>query len=84
VIRQGGELRSYEYVVSHSESESRFQRLADATFWPHVVVGCHLARDTTAAAERAGFRIETIERFRYSPAPCPPSDLPILGVARRS
>jgi ubiquinone/menaquinone biosynthesis C-methylase UbiE len=84
VIRPGGELRFYEHVVSHSTWEARFQRLADATFWPRVAGGCHLARDTAAAIERAGFQIETFERFRYSPAPFLPSDPHVLGVARRS
>lgn len=83
VIRHGGELRFYEHVVSCSEWEARFQRLADATFWPHVAGCCHLARDTATAIERAGFQIETFERFSYSPAPFLPPDPHILGVARR-
>jgi ubiquinone/menaquinone biosynthesis C-methylase UbiE len=83
VIRLGGELRFYEHVVGHSKREARFQRLADATLWPCLAGGCHLARDTTAAIERAGFQIETFERFRYSPAPFLPSYPHVLGVARR-
>jgi len=83
VIRPGGELRFYEHVLAHSRWEARFQRFADATFWPRVAGGCHLGRDTTAAIERAGFQIETFERFRYSPAPFLPSDPHVLGVARR-
>jgi hypothetical protein len=63
--------------------EARFQRLADATLWQHLAGGCHLARDTTTAIERAGFRIETCERFAHSPAPFFPPDPHILGVARR-
>jgi ubiquinone/menaquinone biosynthesis C-methylase UbiE len=83
VIRPGGELRFYEHVVGHSKFESRFQRFADATFWPHVAGGCHLARDTTAGIEQAGFQIETCERFPFSPAPFLPPDPHILGTARR-
>jgi ubiquinone/menaquinone biosynthesis C-methylase UbiE len=83
VIRPGGELRFYEHVVSHTKWEARFQRLADATFWPHVAGGCHLARDTTSGIEQAGFVIETCERFPFSPAPFLPPDPHILGVARR-
>ncbi len=83
VIRPGGELRFYEHVVAHTKWESRFQRLADATFWPHVAGGCHLARDTTAGIEQAGFVIETCERFPFSPAPFLPPDPHILGTARR-
>ncbi|HEX3392333.1 MAG TPA: class I SAM-dependent methyltransferase [Solirubrobacteraceae bacterium] len=84
VIRPGGELRFYEHVVSESAWEARFQRFADATFWPRVAGGCHLARDTTAAIERAGFQIQTFERFPFSPAPFLPPDPHILGIARRA
>jgi ubiquinone/menaquinone biosynthesis C-methylase UbiE len=83
VIRPGGELRFYEHVISESGWEARFQRLADATLWPHLAGGCHLARDTGAAIEQAGFQIETFERFRFSPAAFLPADPHVLGVARR-
>jgi ubiquinone/menaquinone biosynthesis C-methylase UbiE len=83
VIRPGGELRFYEHVVAHRQWEARLQRLADATLWPHLAGGCHLARDTTAAIEHAGFAIETCERFTFSPTPPLPPDPHILGVARR-
>ena len=56
VIRPGGELRFYEHVLAHSRWEARIQRFSDATFWPRLAGGCHLARDTTAAIERAGFQ----------------------------
>jgi ubiquinone/menaquinone biosynthesis C-methylase UbiE len=84
VIRPGGELRFYEHVLAHSRWEARFQRFSDATFWPRLAGGCHLARDTTTAIEQAGFQIETFERFRYSPASFLPSDPHVLGVARRA
>jgi ubiquinone/menaquinone biosynthesis C-methylase UbiE len=83
VIRPGGELRFYEHVIANPKWESRFQRLADATFWPHVAGGCHLARDTTSGIEQAGFVIETCERFAFSPASFLPPDPHILGTARR-
>lgn len=83
VIRPGGELRFYEHVVSKRPWEARFQRLADATLWPRLAGGCHLTRDTTTAIERAGFAIETCERFPFSPAPLLPADPHILGRARR-
>lgn len=83
VIRPGGELRFYEHVVAHRAWEVCLQRVADATFWPHLAGGCHLARDTSAAIEHAGFAIETCERFPYSPARLLPPDPHILGAARR-
>lgn len=83
VIRPGGELRFYEHVVSQRGWQARVQRLADATFWPHVAGGCHLARDTTAGIERAGFAIESCERFAFAPVPLLPVDPHVLGRARR-
>jgi ubiquinone/menaquinone biosynthesis C-methylase UbiE len=83
VIRPGGELRFYEHVIGHNKWEARLQRFADATFWPHVAGGCHMARDTTSGIEQAGFMIETCERFPFSPAAFLPPDPHILGIARR-
>ncbi len=82
-IRPGGELRFYEHVRAASAAELRVQRFADATFWPHVAGGCHLARDTQAAIEQAGFQIDRCERFAFSPAPYLPAAPHILGSARR-
>ncbi len=83
LIRPEGELRFYEHVISRRPWEARFQRLADATLWPRLAGGCHLARDTATGIERAGFVIETFERFPFSPAPLLPADPHILGKARR-
>ncbi len=83
VIRPGGELRFYEHVVADTPGQARFQRFADATFWPHVAGGCHMSRDTRAGIERAGFQIESCERFAFSPAAFIPPDPHILGIARR-
>jgi ubiquinone/menaquinone biosynthesis C-methylase UbiE len=84
VIRPGGELRFYEHVLATSRWEARFQRFADATFWPRVAGGCHLARDTTSGIEHAGFVIQAYERFPFSPAAFLPPDPHILGAARRT
>jgi ubiquinone/menaquinone biosynthesis C-methylase UbiE len=83
IIRPGGELRFYEHVIADRKWEARYQRFADATFWPHVAGGCHLARDTSSGIEQAGFQIETCERFPFSPALFIPPDPHILGIARR-
>lgn len=83
VIRPGGELRFYEHVASQRPWEARLQRLADATFWPRLAGGCHLARETTPEIERAGFAIETCERFPFRLAPLLPADPHVLGRARR-
>lgn len=83
VIRRGGELRFYEHVRSHRPREARIQELADATLWPHLAGGCNLARDTEAAIQQAGFRVDTCERFAFSPARLMPAAPHILGVATR-
>lgn len=82
VIRPGGELRFYEHVVSRKRRTARIQGAADATFWPTVGGGCHMARDTGRAIERAGFVVERSKRFSFAPAPL--LSLPhIHGAARR-
>jgi ubiquinone/menaquinone biosynthesis C-methylase UbiE len=82
VLRPGGELRFYEHVLSRAHGLARFQRFADATFWPPIAGGCHLARDTAAAIERAGFRIESQKRWAYRPTPLLPPEPMIMGIAR--
>jgi hypothetical protein len=82
-IRPGGELRFYEHVRAAHPRVLRVQRIADATFWPHVAGGCHLSRDTRAGIEQVGFRIERCERFAFSPARYLPAAPHILGLARR-
>ena len=82
LIRPGGELRFYEHVVARRPLYAHLQRLADATFWPRMLGGCHPDRDTGAAIERAGFVIERCKRFTFSPMPFSPMPH-ILGVARR-
>src|SRR6266566_1157810 len=83
VIRPGGELRFYEHVVSRRPFGARLQRFADATYWPRLAGGCHRSRDTGHVIEEAGFRIESCDRFPFSPGPPLPADPHILGVARR-
>jgi ubiquinone/menaquinone biosynthesis C-methylase UbiE len=83
VIRPGGELRFYEHVVSQRPLLARLQRLADATIWPWLAGGCHLGHDTLEAIQRAGYRIESCERFPFSPSALLPPDPHVLGVARR-
>jgi len=82
VLKPGGELRFYEHVIARGSVPSRLQRLADAQFWQPLASGCHKSRDAAAAIERAGFEIERIERFPFSPGAIVPSTPHILGVAR--
>lgn len=59
------------------------QRTADATVWPTISGGCHLARDTATALEDGGFLIERVERFEFSVSALDPKKTHILGTARR-
>jgi ubiquinone/menaquinone biosynthesis C-methylase UbiE len=83
-IRPGGELRFYEHVIPNRQPMRALLQLADhSRLWPALAGGCHPARDTGAAIERAGFVIERSERFAFSAAPAMPAIPHILGVARR-
>jgi ubiquinone/menaquinone biosynthesis C-methylase UbiE len=83
VLRPRGELRFYEHVRAHNRGTALLQRAADATFWPHLAGGCHMSRDTQSAIERAGFTIESVDRFPFSPSPIVPPTPHLIGIARR-
>jgi ubiquinone/menaquinone biosynthesis C-methylase UbiE len=84
VIRPGGELRFYEHVHADNQPLRTVLEIADRSrIWPTIGGGCHPTRDTLAAIEAAGFKIEKCERFRFSPSPIIPKIPYILGVARR-
>lgn len=81
VLRPGGEVRFYEHVISNKPSFARWQRIA-APVWRRCGGGCNINRDTAGAIERAGFEIESIERFPFKPALLAAPH--IIGVARRA
>jgi SAM-dependent methyltransferase len=84
VLRPGGELRFYEHVIPNCQPKRLLLQAADHSgLWPRIAGGCHPARDTTAAIERADFEIQTSERLMFSAAPFEPSIPFVLGVARR-
>jgi ubiquinone/menaquinone biosynthesis C-methylase UbiE len=83
VLRPGGELRFYEHVRASGPVRGRTQDVADLV-WPRLMSGCHPNRDTLAAIERSGFRIERCRGFHFPPsARVSPVAPRILGVARR-
>jgi ubiquinone/menaquinone biosynthesis C-methylase UbiE len=85
VVRPGGELRFYEHVIPNCQPKRvLLQSLDHSGLWPRIAGGCHPARDTTTAIERAGFEIETLERLMFSASRFEPSIPYILGVARRT
>lgn len=82
VLRPGGRLHFFEHVRAETPGLRRVQRLVDATFWPHVSGGCRTARDSVAAIETAGFRIDSLERFRFPETRMAlPTSPVVLGVA---
>ena len=66
VLRPGGELRFYEHVRSRRAGFGRFQDVADLV-WPRLMGGCRPNRDTVAAIEGSGFRIERCRGFGFPP-----------------
>jgi ubiquinone/menaquinone biosynthesis C-methylase UbiE len=83
VIRPGGELRFLEHVRAESPGFARFQRVADLVH-PLLGGGCHVSRDTLDAIKRAGFSVETMRRFRFTPCFLDQAVTPhVIGRARR-
>lgn len=62
VLRPGGRLLLYEHVRSRDDRVARWQDLVDRP-WGYMAAGCHPNRDTEAATEAAGFRLEEVDRF---------------------
>lgn len=60
VVRPGGTLVFLEHGASDRPGIARFQKAADATVWPRLAGGCHLARDPLAALTSGGFVVETV------------------------
>ena len=84
VLRPGGELRFFEHV--HAERQPLRAALAFADrsrIWPRLAGGCHASRDTLSAIEAAGFMVERVRRFDFSPSWPLPALPHILGAARR-
>jgi ubiquinone/menaquinone biosynthesis C-methylase UbiE len=82
VLHPEGELRFYEHVRSRRPRFARYQDAA-AHLWPRLMGGCRPNRETLAAIEEAGFRIERCRRFGFPHEARARPVLPrILGVAR--
>ncbi len=77
VLCRGGQLRFLEHVRATTPGWARFQDLA-APIWKRIGAGCHPNRDTLTAVERAGFRIEEVQRCAFGPYPARPF---VRGVA---
>jgi hypothetical protein len=83
-VRPGGELRFFEHVHASRQPLRAALAFADrSTIWPRLAGGCHPARDTLRAIEAAGFEVERVRRFHFSPGRPVPAIPHILGIARR-
>jgi SAM-dependent methyltransferase len=82
VLRPGGELRFYEHVRSRRPGFARWQSRVDP-LWTRLFGGCHPDRDTLAAIEQAGFRLERCRGFPFpANAHVYPVAPRVLGLAR--
>ena len=83
VLRSDGELRFVEHIASPHRALRALQRAGDASVWPRLSGGCHLARETDRLIEEASFTIERCERFTFRIPPLDPPKTHVLGVARK-
>ncbi|WP_202819090.1 class I SAM-dependent methyltransferase [Actinosynnema sp. ALI-1.44] len=81
VLRSEGDLRFFEHVRSGKPWLSLMQR-ALSPLWSRIGGGCRLDRDIATAIQTAGFQIELLDRFSYSPLRFFPRQQHILGRAR--
>ena len=83
VLRPGGELRFLEHVQAERQPLRALLTFGQrSTIWPRFAGGCHPARDTLRAIEAAGYEIERVRRFDFSPGRPMPAVPHILGCAR--
>ncbi|GAA1831434.1 class I SAM-dependent methyltransferase [Actinomadura chokoriensis] len=84
VLRPGGRLHFFEHVRAEAPALRRTQRVLDATVWPRLNGGCHLATDTAAAIPRAGFTNIRSRKLNWPETrPTLPFAPHILGTADR-
>jgi ubiquinone/menaquinone biosynthesis C-methylase UbiE len=83
VLKPGGDLRFLEHVRSDRPRRARIQeRLDRSGIWPRVGGGCHCGRDTVAAIEAAGFRVDRLRSLDFGPS-WVITNPHVLGVAQK-
>ncbi|MEU7314433.1 class I SAM-dependent methyltransferase [Streptomyces sp. NPDC007083] len=80
VLRPGGQVRFYEHVRSRNRLGALLQHTV-APLWRRVGGGCHPDRDTEALVRSAGFTVQRLDRFGFSPTPATPPLPHVIGTA---
>jgi ubiquinone/menaquinone biosynthesis C-methylase UbiE len=80
VLKPAGRLRFFEHVRSDNAGWARFQDVV-TPIWNVIADGCCPNRPTVATMERAGFALESLDRFSLGLYPTRPM---VLGTAHRS
>ncbi|MBX3098996.1 MAG: methyltransferase domain-containing protein [Salinibacterium sp.] len=81
VLKPGGRIAFYEHVRSEGRALGLIEDLLTPA-WSTIAGGCHLNRDTLTAIRSAGFAIDEVDRFDFSPHPASPAVAHISGTAR--
>lgn len=82
VLRPGGQLCFYEHVRSPRRWAAALED-AITPLWSRAAGGCHPNRDTEATIRAAGFTIDRVDHFGFSPSAAMPPTAHILGTATR-
>jgi SAM-dependent methyltransferase len=82
VLRRGGELRFYEHVRSTHRMVAVAEDLV-TPLWSRVAGGCHPNRDPVTAIAAAGFEVQQVRRFGFSPQRALPPTAHVIGRALR-
>jgi ubiquinone/menaquinone biosynthesis C-methylase UbiE len=76
VLKSDGRIIFIEHVLPEGKPVLAGSLKAITPVWKHVSGNCHLDRDTLAAIRRAGFEVESLERFA--------NGVMIAGTGRKS
>ena len=82
VLRPGGEVRFYEHVRSAHRVTAVAEDLV-TPLWSRLAGGCHPNRDAVAALTAAGFAVDDVRRFGFSPQRGIPRTAHVLGRGSR-
>ncbi|MEV8592184.1 class I SAM-dependent methyltransferase [Streptomyces sp. NPDC052012] len=84
VLRPGGEVRFFEHGRGGGRAMRFTQRAMDATVWPLLAGGCHLARDPIGSLRAAGFELGPYRRMMMPEnGPALPQSFCVIGTAWR-